>query len=62
MRIPQTRYNFRSRPPESFKSRAAKHLLAQHIYTNQYAHHIFHNNGGKLEVDYLLNGKDGKTR
>ena len=40
LRIPQTRYNFRSRTPESFKSRAVKHLLAQHIYAKHYAHHI----------------------
>jgi hypothetical protein len=33
MRIPQTRYKLCSITPESFRSRAAKHLLAQHIYT-----------------------------
>ena len=62
MRIPQTRYNLRSNAPTSFRSRAAKHLLAQHIYAKHYAQHIFDDKGRRLNVDQLLNGKDGATR
>ena len=60
--IPQTRYHLRSSVGESFKSRAARHLLAQHIYYKHFAHHIFDDAGNKLKVNDLLQGPDGPNR
>ena len=60
--IPQTRYNLRSTAPESFKSRAAQHILAQHIYQKHFVQHIFDENGKKLKVDDLLRGSNGPKR
>ena len=44
---PQTRYNLRSKMIESFKSHAARHILAQHIYEKHFVYHIFDETGEK---------------
>ena len=62
LKIPQTRYNLRSNAAESFRSRAARHILAQHIYDKHYAQHIYAKDGKRLKVHQLLNGKDGPKR
>ena len=54
-------YRLRSRSPtiEGYKSRAAKYLLAQHIFSHK-AHHIYNENGKILSIGILLNGEHGE--
>ena len=54
----QTRYNLRKLPPPStsFKHRAAKYILAQHIFAQQSAAHVFNENGQKETINTLLFG------
>ena len=62
MYIPQKRYNLRSNNSESFKSRASKYLLAQHLFHQQSMFHIYNKYGKKLSAEALLTGPDSKTR
>ena len=60
--FPQTRYRLRSSTSDSFRSRAAKHLLAQHVFSNYSVNHIYDDKGRRLRVDDLLNGENGRLR
>ena len=58
----QQRYNLRkpAHRPTNFKDKAAKYLLAQHIFAKQMAGHVFNNNGKKETINTLLFGHDSK--
>ena len=57
LHIPQTRYNLRSNSTASYHSRAVQLLLAHHISSKHFAHHIYDNTGKRLKVDDLLQGE-----
>ena len=56
----QVRYNLRKVPnkPTNFKDKAAKYLLAQHIFAKHSAAHVFNDNGQKETINTLLFGHD----
>ena len=56
----QNRYNLRKLLPKAtnFKDRAAKHILAQHIFSKHSAAHVFNENGKKETINTLLFGRD----
>ena len=58
----QHHYNLRSHRQESYRSRAAKYLLAQHLYLPYFANHIYDSSGKKLTIDDLITGPDSVTR
>ena len=52
-------YNLRSKTrSQSFKSTAAKYLLAQHIFSSPSSMHIYDETGKKMSIDKLVNGTD----
>ena len=48
----------RNNTPPSYKTRAAKYLLAQHIFGT--ANNMYNDSGNRLSIDTLLYGSDGK--
>ena len=58
----QTRYNLRkpAHMPTNFKDKAAKYLLAQHIFSKQMTGHVYNTDGKKETINTLLFGLDSK--
>ena len=54
--IPQTRYNLCNKGTK-FKDQAAKYLLAQHIFNQPTAMHIYDDQGKKLSMNNLIQGE-----
>ena len=54
-RIPQIRYNLKT-IGTTFKSQAARHLIAQHTFKSPTTMHIYNDNGNILSMDELLQG------
>ena len=55
-RLPQHRYNLRNKGT-NFKDKAAKYLLAQHIFNQPTAMHMYDDQGEKLSMDNLIQGE-----
>ena len=55
--LPQSKYNLRSTTqPTSYRARAARYLLAQHIFSSPHINHIYNSDGKRLTIDDLLKG------
>ena len=56
------RYNLRSKIyPHSYTSRAARTLLAQHIFSTPASYHIYDASGKRLTIDKLIKGDNKET-
>ena len=59
--LPTTRYTLRPRIyPKSYRTQAARTLLAQHIFTLPHINHIYDDSGKHLTIDKLLNGSQSQ--
>jgi hypothetical protein len=59
----QQRYGLRPKRKQnySFRHRAARHLLAQHVFQRPQAMHVYNAQGKKETVDSLIHGSEGAT-
>ena len=55
-RLPQHRYNIRNKGT-NFKDKAAKYLLAQHIFNQPTIMHMYDDQRKKLSMDNLIQGE-----